>query len=114
MSDCIFCSIVAHEIPSNIVREDDLVVAIRDNAPQAPVHVLVMPRAHIASAAELGDDHSALWNRMLAVAQGIAQSEGIAADGYRLVVNVGSKGGQTVDHLHMHVLGGRQMVWPPG
>jgi histidine triad (HIT) family protein len=114
MSDCIFCSIAAHETPSSIVREDDLVVAIRDNAPQAPVHVLVMPRDHVASVAELGSDQPELWNRMLTVARDVAQSEGVAGDGYRLVVNVGRKGGQTVSHLHMHVLGGRQMVWPPG
>lgn len=114
MSGCIFCAIAAREIPATVVHEDELVVAIRDNNPQAPTHVLVMPREHIASAAEITGDHAGLWNRMLSVAQGVAKAAGIAGRGYRLVVNVGQEGGQTVDHLHMHVLGGRQMTWPPG
>lgn len=114
MSECIFCAIVAREIPATFVHEDDLVIAIRDNNPQAPTHVLVMPREHLASAAELTAAHAGLWNRMLAVAQDVANAEGIAESGYRLVVNVGREGGQTVDHLHMHVIGGRHMTWPPG
>ena len=114
MTGCIFCAIAAHEVPSTFVHEDATVIAIRDNNPQAPVHVLVMPREHIASAAELTGDHAELWSQMLAVAQDVARREDIAQRGYRLVVNVGREGGQTVDHLHMHVLGGRQMTWPPG
>lgn len=114
MSDCIFCAIGAHEVASEIVHEDEAVVAIRDNNPQAPVHVLVLPREHITSAAELTRAHGDLWSRMLAVAQDVAQAEGVAASGYRLVVNVGREGGQTVGHLHVHVLGGRPMTWPPG
>ena len=114
MTGCIFCAIAAHDVPSTVVHEDETVIAIRDNNPQAPVHVLVMPREHIASAAELTGDHAELWSHMLAVAQDVARREDIAERGYRLVVNVGREGGQTVDHLHMHVLGGRQMTWPPG
>lgn len=114
MNECIFCAIVAREIPATFVGEDDRVIAIRDNNPQAPTHVLVMPREHIASATELTAAHADLWNRMLSVAQDVSTAEGITDKGYRLVVNAGKQGGQTVDHLHMHVLGGRQMTWPPG
>lgn len=113
-NDCIFCAIAAHEIPSTIVHEDDAVLAIRDLNPQAPVHVLVMPREHLVSAADVNHEHAELWYRMLRVAKHVAASDGVAESGYRLVVNVGKQGGQTVDHLHMHVLGGRQMTWPPG
>lgn len=114
MSDCIFCAIAAHEMAATFVHEDDTVFAIRDNNPQAPVHVLVLPREHIASAAELTGDHAELWGGMLQVAQEVARADGIADSGYRLVVNTGRQGGQTVGHLHIHVLGGRQMTWPPG
>ena len=113
-NDCIFCALAAREVPATIVHEDDAVLAIRDLNPQAPVHVLVMPREHLASAAELNHEHAELWYRMLRVAKHVAASEGVAERGYRLVVNVGKEGGQTVDHLHMHVLGARQMTWPPG
>lgn len=114
MHACIFCAIAAHEMQAAYVHEDDTVFAIRDNNPQAPVHVLVLPREHIASAAELDSGHAELWNRMLHVAQQIAAADGIAGSGYRMVVNTGREGGQTVGHLHIHVLGGRQMTWPPG
>lgn len=114
MSSCIFCAIAAHELPASFVHEDDLVFAIRDNNQQAPVHVLVLPREHIASVAELTGDHTYLWDRMLQVTQEVTRAEGIADTGYRLVVNTGPQGGQTVAHLHIHVLGGRQMTWPPG
>ncbi len=114
MSDCLFCKIIAHEIPATFVLEDADVVAIRDINPQAPTHVLVMPREHIASADVLTDAHADLWTRILRSAQRIARDEGITGAGYRLVANVGRAGGQTVDHLHLHVLGGRQMTWPPG
>jgi histidine triad (HIT) family protein len=114
MSDCIFCSIASHELPATFVREDDQVLAIRDVNPQAPVHVLVLPREHIESVAELTPAQDGLWGRMLHVAQSIAEDEGIDETGFRLVVNNGKQGGQTVDHLHMHLLGGRQMTWPPG
>ena len=114
MSDCIFCSIAAHEVPATFVREDDQVLAIRDVNPQAPVHVLVMPRDHIESVAELTPAQDGLWGRMLHVAQSIAEDEGIDETGFRLVVNNGKNGGQTVYHLHLHLLGGRPMTWPPG
>jgi histidine triad (HIT) family protein len=114
MNGCIFCAIAAHQAPATFVHEDDAVIAIRDNNPQAPVHVLVLPREHIASAAELSGDHAELWSRMLAVAQDVARADGIADRGYRLVANIGRDGGQTVAHLHVHVLGGRHMTWPPG
>lgn len=113
-NDCVFCAIAAHDVPATIVHEDDAVVAIRDLNPQAPVHVLVMPREHLVSAADVNHEHAELWYRMLRVAKHVAASEGVAERGYRLVVNVGKEGGQTVDHLHLHILGGRQMHWPPG
>ncbi len=112
--DCLFCRIVAGEIPSTKVAEDDLVLAIRDIAPRAPTHVLVMPRDHVASAADLTDEDAALVGRIFATAAEIARSEGIADGGYRIVTNIGAWGGQTVDHLHFHLMGGRAFTWPPG
>jgi histidine triad (HIT) family protein len=114
MSDCLFCDIVARAVPSTIVADDGEVLAIRDVNPQAPTHVLVLPYRHIASAHELTRADDALWGRILQTAQQVAAAHGIAADGYRLVTNVGHNGGQTVAHLHVHLLGGRQMTWPPG
>ena len=114
MSECLFWEIIAHRVPATFVTEDELVVAIRDVNPQAPTHVLILPREHITSAAELTPAHDPLWGRMLHVAQQIAIDEGIAGSGYRLVTNVGHAAGQTVAHLHLHLLGGRQMTWPPG
>ena len=111
---CIFCKIVAGEIPSTSVAADDLVIAIRDIAPRAPTHILLMPRDHIPSAADLTDEHAALLGRTFAMAADIARSEGIADAGYRIVTNVGAWGGQTVDHLHFHLMGGRAFTWPPG
>jgi histidine triad (HIT) family protein len=112
--DCLFCRIAADEIPSTKVYEDDLVVAFRDIAPRAPTHILVIPRDHIPSAADLTEDHAPLLGRLFAVTARIARDEGIAEGGYRLVSNVGRWGGQTVDHLHIHLLGGRPFSWPPG
>ena len=112
--DCLFCKIVAGEIPATRVVEDELVVAIRDISPRAPTHVLVMPRDHIASAADLTDDDAALVGRIFSTAAEIARSEGIAEGGYRVVTNIGAWGGQSVDHLHFHVMGGRTFSWPPG
>ncbi len=114
MSDCLFCGIVAGTVPATMVRRDDDVVAFRDVNPQAPTHILVIPTEHVGSAAELTPAHDRTWARLLHAAQAIAESENLEADGYRLVVNVGRNGGQTVDHLHIHLLGGRQMTWPPG
>jgi histidine triad (HIT) family protein len=112
--ECLFCKIAAGTIPATIVHSDDEVVAFRDINPQAPVHVLVIPREHIVSAAELTPAQDPLWGRMLHVAQSIADDEGQTDAGYRIVTNVGRNGGQTVGHLHIHLLAGRRMTWPPG
>ena len=115
MSDtCLFCGIATGAVPASKVFEDDDVVAFRDINPQAPTHILVIPREHVGSAHDLTPSHDALWGRILRVAQQLAQDEGIDESGYRIVANVGDEGGQTVHHLHIHVLGGRQMTWPPG
>jgi histidine triad (HIT) family protein len=111
---CLFCRIVAGEIPSTRVAEDDLAIAIRDIAPRAPTHILVMPREHVASAADLTDADAPLTGHLLAVAAQIARDEGIADGGYRIVTNIGAWGGQSVDHLHFHLMGGRPFTWPPG
>jgi histidine triad (HIT) family protein len=111
---CLFCRIVAGEIPATRVAEDELAIAIRDIAPRAPTHILVLPREHIRSAADLTDADAPLTGRLLALAAAIARSEGIAEGGYRIVTNVGTWGGQTVDHLHFHLMGGRAFGWPPG
>jgi histidine triad (HIT) family protein len=111
---CLFCRIVADELPSTRVHEDDAVIAFRDIAPRAPTHVLVIPREHIASAADLTEAHGPILGRLFAVAADVARSEGIADAGYRVVTNVGRWGGQSVDHLHFHVMGGRAFDWPPG
>lgn len=113
-SDCLFCRIIAGDVPSTQVHADDLVVAIRDIAPRAPTHILLMPREHVASAAELTEAHGPMLGRLFAIGAGIARHEGLAERGYRLVTNVGRESGQSVDHLHVHLLGGRRMGWPPG
>jgi histidine triad (HIT) family protein len=112
MADCIFCRIAAREVPATVVAEDDEVIAIEDIAPQAPVHVLVIPRRHVADIREVGED--GLLQRVVATANRVAEQRGVAGAGYRLVVNVGADGGQEVPHLHVHVLGGRRLAWPPG
>lgn len=113
-TDCLLCRIVAGEIPSTRLHDDELVIAIRDIAPRAPTHILLLPRRHIGSAADLVESDSPLLGRLFAVAAELARSEGIADDGYRLISNVGRWGGQTVDHLHVHLMGGRSFGWPPG
>ncbi len=113
MSDCIFCMIANGEIPSEIVYQDEEVVAFKDNAPQAPAHVLVVPRRHIASLDETGtEDADVLAHIMLKIKE-IAAEQGMD-NGYRVVINCGEDGQQTVKHLHFHVLGKRKMTWPPG
>jgi len=112
--DCLFCRIVAGEIPSRRVHEDDLLVAIHDVAPRAPTHILLVPRQHIASALDLTEADGPLLGHLFAVAADIARAQGIAEQGYRLVSNVGAWGGQSVDHLHLHLMGGRAFGWPPG
>jgi histidine triad (HIT) family protein len=114
MSECLFCAIAAGDIPADVVHSDDLVVAFRDITPQAPVHVLVIPRAHHANAADLAGADPLLAGRLLEVAGMIAAREGVADSGYRVVTNTGAQAGQSVDHVHLHVLGGRGLAWPPG
>ena len=114
VAGCLFCRIVAGEIPSTKVHEDDAVLAIRDIAPRAPTHILVMPKGHVASAADLTVEHGELLGRIFAMTAELARSEGIADRGYRVVTNVGAWGGQSVDHLHFHLMGGRAFDWPPG
>jgi len=109
---CLFCRIVSGEIPATLIAETPHAVAFRDIAPKAPVHVLVIPRRHIGSLAEAGD--SAELGEVLSLAAAVAVQEGVAATGYRVVTNVGEDGGQSVGHLHFHVLGGRALGWPPG
>src|SRR5262245_57929763 len=113
-SSCIFCRIAAREIPADILHASDTVVAFRDASPAAPVHVLVIPKEHIVSIAEIEDRHGDVLVDLLQVANHLAKTEGIEAGGYRLVTNVGPDAGQSVFHLHLHLLGGRQMAWPPG
>lgn len=111
---CLFCRIVAGEIPATRVHDDELVVAIRDIAPRAPTHILLMPRVHVVSAADLTEADGHLLGRLFAVAASLARAEGIADRGYRLTTNVGAWGGQSVPHLHFHLMGGRAFGWPPG
>ena len=114
MSDTIFGKILRNEIPVPRVWDDDLCIAIRDINPQAPTHILVIPREHIASLADARAHHSGLLGHMTWVAAQLAAKDGLAADGYRLVWNCGANGGQTVAHIHLHLLGGRALDWPPG
>ena len=114
MSECLFCKIVARTIPAVLVYEDDLVVGFDDINPQAPTHTLVIPRKHVASMAELHDSDVGLLGRLMLAGNRIAKQKGIAAGGYRFVVNTGVHGGQSVFHLHLHILGGRHLAWPPG
>ena len=117
---CVFCRIVSGEIPATFVHQDDAVVAFRDATPVAPVHVLVVPRRHVSSVLELapldGAADPALGARLLAIVARVARAEGLDAPGrgFRVVANSGPEGGQSVDHLHLHVLGGRSLTWPPG
>ncbi len=111
--DCLFCKIIAGKIPANVVYQDDQTFAFADINPQAPTHALVLPRKHIASLAHIAADDRALLGRLLEVATEVARQEGLV-EGFRAVINSGPDGGQTVDHLHIHVLGGRTMHWPPG
>jgi histidine triad (HIT) family protein len=110
---CLFCKIIAGEIPSKKVFEDDLTYAFRDIGPQAPTHVLVVPRKHITSLAHAAEEDRELLGHLHWVAAKIANDEGLEK-GFRTVINIGPDGGQTVDHLHIHLLGGRPMTWPPG
>jgi histidine triad (HIT) family protein len=111
---CIFCDIVSHKRPGSIIYEDDLAVAFRDANPVAPVHILVIPREHLAGPLDFDETNEQIAGHLVTVAARVAQQEGLASDGYRLVLNQGRNGGQSVFHVHVHVLGGRRMAWPPG
>jgi histidine triad (HIT) family protein len=112
--DCIFCKIVSKQIPANLVYQDEQVTAFRDLNPQAPTHVLLVPNQHIASTESLEPEHDAIVGAVMRTARSIARSAGVADSGYRLVVNTGRDANNTVAHLHVHLLGGRAMSWPPG
>jgi histidine triad (HIT) family protein len=112
--DCIFCKIVSGEVPSDRVYEDEHCVAFNDLSPQAPTHVLVIPRVHIDSLDTAGADQMPLLGHLLNTGAGIAREKGFAGDGYRIVINTNRDGGQTVFHLHVHLLAGRPFVFPPG
>ena len=111
---CLFCRIVAGEIPADVVLETEDVLAFRDIAPKAPTHVLVIPKAHLVSLGDASDDDHALLGAVMIAARDVAASEGLLEDGFRTVLNSGRDGGQEVLHLHAHVLGGRSLTWPPG
>jgi histidine triad (HIT) family protein len=114
MSDCIFCEIANGEISSAIVFEDDKLIAFHDLNPQAPVHILIIPKTHFDNILLMDSSHTDLIGHLCITAANIARQEGIAEDGFRLVVNCNEHGGQSVSHIHVHLLGGRKMQWPPG
>ena len=112
--DCLFCKIVHGDIPAARLYEDDDVLAFKDINPQAPVHFLVIPKIHIATLNDLEPEHEGIMGRLLLTAKRVAAEQGVAESGYRTVVNCGKDGLQTVHHIHLHVLGGRALTWPPG
>ena len=114
MPDCLFCKMVAGEITPDVVYEDEEVLAFRDVNPQAPLHVLVIPKAHIATTNDLDDGNAAVIGSLILAARQIAADEGVAEPGYRMVMNCNPAAGQSVYHIHLHLLGGRSMGWPPG
>lgn len=114
MSSCLFCSIVAGDIPCHEIHRDDEILAFADIQPQAPTHILVIPCRHFGGLNDLGPDDADLVGRLLLRGRQIAHQQGLADSGYRFVINSGEDGGQSVGHLHLHVLGGRPMSWPPG
>lgn len=109
--DCIFCKIVKKEIPAEIIYQDDNVLAFNDIEPVAPVHVLIIPKEHIPSAGHLSEKNKSLAGELILAAQKIAEDKGISKNGYRLIFNVGRDAGQTVDHLHLHLIGGKKLSW---
>lgn len=112
--DCLFCKIIAGDIPSNKVYSDDDVYAFHDISPAAPTHILVIPKKHISAVNDANAEDQGLLGRLLLRANEIAEQQGLTEDGFRYVINTGDNGGQTVSHLHLHLLGGRRMSWPPG
>lgn len=113
-SDCLFCKIAAGDIPADVVYESEAVIAFRDINAQAPTHVLIIPRKHIATINDIDSDDQALVGSLFSAAREIAAAEGVAEEGYRAVMNCNRAAGQTVFHIHLHLLGGRDMGWPPG
>ncbi len=113
-SDCLFCKIVSGDIPGDVVHRGERVLAFRDISPQAPTHILVIPTEHVSSLDGAEDRHGDLLGEILLTARDLARQEGLAESGYRAVLNTGDDGGQTVHHLHLHLLGGRALRWPPG
>lgn len=114
MTDCIFCKISNGEMNADIVYEDEHCIAFNDIAPKAPHHVLIIPRRHIATINDIDDDDTELAGKLIQIAKHIAKERDIADDGYRILMNCNAGGGQEVYHIHLHLLGGRQMTWPPG
>jgi len=114
VAECIFCRIAAGEVQAAVVYNDDIVVAFRDLSPQAPSHLLIIPRKHVASLRDISPGDERLVGHIVRIAAQVAEGEGIAERGFRLVANSGREAGQSVDHLHFHLLGGRPMRWPPG
>jgi len=114
MSDCLFCGIVEGRVKANLVYQDDAIIAFKDVAPKAPVHILIIPRQHLVSVSDIAEPDRALIGQIFQVAAKLAGEQGIAKSGFRVVVNSGADAGQSVFHLHYHLLGGRQMSWPPG
>lgn len=114
MDNCLFCNIVAGEIPADIVYEDDSIIAFRDINPQAPVHILIIPKLHISTLNDLKPEHAELIGELILSAKDIAKKEGISDAGYRTGFNCNKAAGQTVYHIHLHLLGGRNFSWPPG
>lgn len=111
---CIFCDIASGQIPAALLFDDKDIIAFRDRNPQAPTHILIIPKCHISTINDIEEDNQLLMGKMVAIAKKLAISEGLSAEGYRLIFNVNANGGQTVYHIHLHLLGGRKMSWPPG
>ena len=114
MEDCIFCKILSGEIPAKLIHSDEDTAAFYDVNPQAPTHILIIPKQHIASSVATRGQNSDVWNKILSRAVEIAHDLNLDKDGYRMVINTGEQGGQTVPHLHLHLLAGRNLGWPPG
>jgi len=112
--DCIFCKIAAKQIPAKLVHEDAEVVAFRDISPVAPTHILIIPREHIETVNDLEPGHAGMVGKLHLVARELARAEGLSERGYRLILNCGPEAGQAVFHIHLHLIGGRKMAWPPG
>ena len=112
--DCIFCKIAKHEVPTEVVYEDEKIIALNDSNPQAPIHLLIVPKKHISSIMDITEEDGKILGEIALVAQELARKNSIDNKGFRLVINTGKEGGQTVNHLHIHLLGGRSLTWPPG